>query len=144
MDSLMRAIQIKREFFESRQMHPSKEKSIHYWLQSLNFGKNVLSMDGWAFIDTTQNNKGDSIFITLTNGEKSYWVQTRPVQRPDLAAAFGRTYLGDAGFNFIAFTDSLKPGRYQLGMAIKDAQGQMVYNPTLSRSESEPEYFIKK
>ena len=143
-DSLMRTIQIKREFFESPQMHPSKEKSIHYWLQSLNFGTHVVSMDRCAFIDTTQNNKGDSIFITLTNGEKSYWIQTRQVKRPDLTAAFSRTYLEDAGFNFIAFTDSLKPGVYQLGIVIKDAQGRMVYNPMLSRNESVPEFFIKK
>ncbi len=144
MDSLMRKIQIKREFFESPQIPPSKEKSIRYWIESLNFGKNVLSMNGWAFIDTTQNNKGDSIFITLTNREKSYWIQTRQVQRPDLAAAFSRTYLGDAGYNFIAFTDSLKPGVYQLGMVIKNAQGRMVYNPTLSRDESAPVNYIKK
>jgi hypothetical protein len=143
-DSLVKALQIKREFSEHPQIRPSPEQSIRYWLQSQNFGKNVLSMDGWAFIDSTQNNKGDSIFITLNNPEKSYWVQTRQVQRPDLAAAFNRTYLGDGGFNFIAFTDSVKPGVYKLGMIIKDSKGHEVYIPTLSRGEITAEEYIKK
>jgi hypothetical protein len=144
MDSLLKALQTKREFFESGDVPQANQKSIRYWLESLNVGKDVISMSGWAFVDTTQNNKGDSIFITLTSAEKSYWVQTRQVQRPDLGSAFNRIYLGDAGFNFFAFTDSVKPGQYKLGMVIKDSKGKLVYDPKLSRGDVTEEEYIKK
>jgi hypothetical protein len=144
MDSVMKALQIKKEFFESEKIPESKEKSIRYWLESLTIGKNVISMDGWAFADTTQNNKGDSIFIILTSPEKSYAVQTRLIPRPDLSSAFNRTYLGDGGFNFIAFTDQVKPGVYTLGMAIKDSKGRFIYDPKIHRGDNTVEEYTKK
>jgi hypothetical protein len=130
LDSVLASVRKGSKFSETSQIPAIDNKTIHYWLQSSNIGEKVISMEGWAFIDTTQNNKGDSIFVTLSSPEKSYIVRTMIIPRPDVTAAFVRPYLNDAGFNFIAFTDSVEKGKYQLGLAIKDALGRFVYQPT--------------
>jgi hypothetical protein len=129
LDSALTSISIGSKFSEIAKIPGADNKSIRYWLQSVNIGEKVISIEGFAFIDTTQNNKGDSIFVTLTSADKSYMVRTMIIQRPDITAAFQKHYLDDAGFNFIAFTDNLQSGVYQAGLAIKDVRGRFVYQP---------------
>ena len=143
-DSSVAKIQIRTQFVQTTRLPDSAGKFIHYWLQSLNEGQKVISMDGWAFIDTTNNNKGDSIFITLQSGDKSYIVRTKIIPRPDMTSAFKRAYLDDAGFNFIGFTDHVEPGSYQVGMAIKDASGHYFFESKLLRGELPVDKYIKR
>jgi hypothetical protein len=130
LDSILASIRTRSKFSETVKIPVADNKSIHYWLQSVDINEKVISMEGWAFIDTTQNNKGDSIFVTLSSADKSYRVGTSIIQRPDITAAFQKPYLEDAGFNFIAFTDNVEKGEYRVGLAIKDAKGRFVYQPT--------------
>ncbi|HJS55818.1 MAG TPA: hypothetical protein VJ765_14795, partial [Chitinophagaceae bacterium] len=44
-----------------------------------------------------------------------------------VAQGFNRINLANSGFALLAFTDSVKPGVYELGLAIKDAGGRFVY-----------------
>jgi len=135
LDSALASIQTRTEFLEVAKIPDTANRLIRYWLLSVNIGKSVISMQGWAFIDTTQNNKGDLIFVLLTGDDKMYLVKTRKVQRPDVSGAFGNQYLNDSGFGFTAFTDQLQPGKYQIGIAFKDAQGQFVFQLKLSSNE---------
>ncbi|HEY2348044.1 MAG TPA: DUF6311 domain-containing protein [Puia sp.] len=130
LDSALNSISKGSKFSETSKIPVADDKAIHYWLQTVNIGEKVISMEGFAFIDSTQTNKGDSIFVTLSSEDKCYMVRTLIVQRPDITAAFRKTYLDDAGFNFIAFTENVQKGTYQIGLAIKDTRGQFVYQPT--------------
>jgi hypothetical protein len=130
LDSALTSISKGSKFSESSKIPVADENAIHYWLQTVDIGEKVISMEGFAFIDSTQNNKGDSIFVTLSSADKCYMVRTMIVQRPDITAAFRKAYLDDAGFNFIAFTENVQKGMYQIGLAIKDTRGQIVYQPT--------------
>jgi len=130
LDNALRSIGTGSKFSEVDKIPVADNKAIRYWLQTVDISEKVISMEGFAFIDTTQNNKGDSIFVTLSSADKSYMVRTMIKQRPDITAAFRKTYLNDAGFNFIALTDNVQKGKYQVGIAIKDTGGQFVYQPT--------------
>ena len=83
-------------------------------------------MSGWAFIDTTQNNEHDSIFISLSSEDKSYLVAATMSPRQDMNGAFNKQNITNSGFKILAFTDSVQKGNYKVGLVIKDAQGRMV------------------
>ncbi len=130
LDSALASIKNGSRFLETPRIAASDKKPIHYWLQTTDIGEKIISIEGFAFIDTTANNKGDSIFVTLSSADKSYIVRTVIIQRPDITTAFNKPYLADAGFNFIATTENVEKGKYQIGLAIKDALGRFVYQPT--------------
>ena len=115
------------EFFASKPIPVSTGKPIHCDIEQVNAGSRSVSMYGWAFIDTTNNNKGDSLFITLSNATGAYMAPAKIVPRQDVTRALNKTYLDDAGFRVLAFCDSVKKGNYQLGIAIKNARGAFVY-----------------
>jgi hypothetical protein len=114
-------------FRETAKLPVTDGKPIHYFTQRQYNSKGFLAIDGWAFLDTTQNNKGDSIFITLSSDDRSYIAATAIQSRPDVSAHFSRPYLDDAGFKTIAFFDSVPKGIYHLGIAIKDHQGRFYH-----------------
>jgi hypothetical protein len=102
------------------------DKAIHYNLESQSIGQYVISMSGWAFIDTTQNNERDSIFVSLSSVSKSYLAPAVTSQRMDLNGAFNKQNIANSGFRFLAFTDSVQKGSYKVGLVIKDARGNLV------------------
>jgi hypothetical protein len=119
----------RKEFTESAKLPESGVNLIHCNLESESIGQRVISAQGWAFIESSQNNKGDSIFFTLNSQDRFYIAGANLFKRPDMASAFNRQYLDDAGFDFLAFTDNVEQGKYELGIAIKNAKGQFVYQP---------------
>lgn len=133
-ESLDSALNISREktvFTETGSIPtPTGNKPIQYWITRIHNGEKSISVEGWAFIDSSDNNKGDSIFITLSSPGKYYIAPSGIQSRPDITSHFHRSYLGDAGFKALAFFDTVvQKGTYRLGLAIKNAQGQMVYQP---------------
>jgi len=101
--------------------------TIRHNIESINIGKGVISMGGWAFIDSSQNNENDSIFITLNSKDQFYLAPVKRSQRPDVASAFNRPSLVNCGLGLLVFTDNLKTGTYQLGLAIKNAESKFVF-----------------
>jgi hypothetical protein len=79
----------------------------------------VISVTGWAFVDSTKNNKGDSIFFVLNNNTNTYIAPARITSRPDVTSHFNKPYLDDAGFAALIFKDDVEKGTYELGIAIK-------------------------
>ncbi|HET7001098.1 MAG TPA: DUF6311 domain-containing protein [Puia sp.] len=119
----------RNEFSESTKLPESGLNSIRYNLESDSIGQQVIKAQGWAFIENSQNNKGDSVFFTLNSQERFYMASASLFKRPDITSGFKGQYLDDAGFVFLAFTDNVETGKYELGLAIKNAKGQFIYQP---------------
>jgi hypothetical protein len=126
LDSALSIIGNRTEFRESSPIPVEDNKAIHYNLESQSIGQYVISMSGWAFIDTTQNNERDSIFVSLSSANKSYLAAAVTSTRMDMNSAFNKLNVTNSGFKFLAFTDSVQQGNYKVGLVIKDAQGRIV------------------
>ncbi|HVY76566.1 MAG TPA: DUF6311 domain-containing protein [Puia sp.] len=105
---------------------------IHYSLETVNINEAVISVNGWAFIDSTSNNLQDSIFIALVSKDRTYLGAAQLSDRDDVAGAFNKPGLKRAGMAFMAFTDNIEPGNYQLGLVIRNAQGR-IFSQSLER-----------
>jgi hypothetical protein len=130
LDSALNGVAKRKFFREIKKIEPKNKETIIFYIQRLNVGATYLSIDGFAFEKSTQNNKGDSVFVTLTSSEKSYITNAKLQSRPDITTYFKRNYLEDAGFVSLCFFGELPAAKYQLGLAIKKANGDFLYEPT--------------
>jgi hypothetical protein len=126
LDSGLRIASTKVEFSETGKFPVAENKPLRYYIQRLDNGNKFIAAEGWGFIDSTLNDKGDSIFFTLSSGTKNYIAATTLQPRPDVTIHFSKPYLDDAGFKILAFFDSVPKGVYRLGLAIRDQQGRLV------------------
>jgi hypothetical protein len=116
--------------FEPRErLRSSPKGTIRYSIENSLVIDKVVSLAGWAFLETTQNNKGDSIFFTLESPTEFYMAPAKIYPRADITQAFKRDYLDDAGFSFHAFKDHVVKNEYTLGICIKDSAGRFTYEP---------------
>jgi hypothetical protein len=129
LDSGLRITSTKVEFSETGKLPVTENKPLRYFIQRLDNGEKFIAAEGWGFIDSTFNNKGDSIFITLSSDTKTYIAATTLQPRPDVTIHFSKPYLDDAGFKILAFFDSVPKGIYRLGIAVRDQQGRLVCQP---------------
>ncbi|MET0300425.1 MAG: hypothetical protein ABW036_11705, partial [Flavitalea sp.] len=106
------------------------EKRITFNLEQVQSKGKAVFIDGWAVIDSTTNNRNDSIFLTLSNETKSYLAPAQRVLRPDVTNHFKKEYLDNAGFGSIIFNDSIEKGTYHLGIIIRDHLGNSFYQET--------------
>jgi hypothetical protein len=113
-------------FAEAARIPAIADKTIRYNIESMNIDKEVISINGWAFIDGGTDNKKDSIFLSLTSDQQYYLAPVRLSDRHDVAEGFGHPGLANSGMSLLAFTDNVKAGIYQLGLVIKDAAGKLV------------------
>ncbi|AXY77486.1 hypothetical protein D3H65_27420 [Paraflavitalea soli] len=130
LDSVMQ-IMTKRVVF-TKVIKPSFEnapKSITYYVTRANNGSQYLSTDGWAFIEATNNNKGDSTFIALSSDTSFYTSPANIIQRPDVTSHFKKEDLSDAGFESLSFFDNIPAGKYEMGLMIKNKAGKYYYQP---------------
>jgi hypothetical protein len=107
-----------------------KPGAVRHFIEHYNEKENWISLDGWAFGDTAQSNKADSVFVVLKNENGYYAARTAMQLRPDVTAHFKRPYLDNAGFYALLFKDNLEKGVYELQIAIKDMRGNITYTPT--------------
>lgn len=96
--------------------------SIQNNLEYLTVGPDFVSIHGWAALDSVRDDTGDSVFVTLTSGNRSYWVAPVMSVRNDVTNAM-RSHPHKPAINMLAFTDSMPKGIYQLGLTVKTAQG---------------------
>jgi hypothetical protein len=128
LDSAIEKVAKRTMFTETKKMQATG-KGVTYYIQRLNAGKTYISIDGFAFVESTQDDKGDSIFITLSSADKFYITPSKIQSRPDVTTYFKRTYLEDAGFQTISFFNNIPEGNYNLGIAIK-TKGEFTYQST--------------
>ena len=125
-DSVSAIMNQRISFSEASITTPLSEKKIHYQIEGLTQKKKYIFIKGWAFKEETQNNKGDSVFITLTSPLKSYIAAVSVVLRQDVTEYFKKTYLNDAGFSTAIYKTMVQKGVYKLGLLIKDAIGNKL------------------
>ena len=120
----------KQKFFSKTNAIDTSKKGIQHFMTTFKKTNKFLIVEGWAFIENTISNKGDSVLIVLSENDKFYVAPTIVHKRPDVTAHFNKPYLDDAGYSATIFTDSIEPGSYQLGLAIKTPQGEILYAAT--------------
>jgi hypothetical protein len=130
LDSVNTILNRKTLFTETSAPVNNGKDSIQYFIEKFNVGEKYISIGGWGFVNNTDNNKGDSVFITLTNDNISYIAPTSLQDRPDITSHFKKSYLNDAGFKTIAFFDNLQKGDYQFGIVIKNIRGEFIHQLT--------------
>jgi len=128
LDSTLQTLSKKIEFIETKK--PGYDENITFNLERVINGKAYVYVNGWAFINNEETNKGDSVLFFLDSEKDTYVGRTTIFHRPDLTKYFKKVYLDDAGFDGIIFTDSVKKGKYKLGIAIKKAMGNITYQLT--------------
>jgi hypothetical protein len=101
--------------------------NIRHFIERFSEKEKSVSLSGWAFNDTTRNNKNDSVFIILKNENGFYASGTLMQSRADVTTHFKKEYLDDAGFNALVFKDDVEKGVYTLGIAIKHRNGPLIY-----------------
>jgi hypothetical protein len=107
------------------------KRSIRANLEKVILTPDHLFVHGWAVIDSTKDNSGDSVFLTLSKDGKTWWVPAGLEERADVVGVLPPgARIQHAGIRQIAFVDSLPKGQYALGVAIKTAKGEYAYQST--------------
>ena len=130
LDSAIRSLASKNQFVKTTKINFGQDLRIRHSIEGLVDGNKFISAKGWAFIDSTKNNKGDSIFFVLNSSTDSYIAPARIKPRSDVTEYFHGSYLDDAGFNTLIFKDDVNKGIYELGIAIKNLRGEWTYQKT--------------
>jgi len=101
---------------------------IIIWNLTVLLRRSFLQMGG-HLLKVHKTIKGTLFFFTLNSPDRFYMAAAKLFKRGDLSGAFNRQYLDDGGIVFLAFTDFVKNGKYELGLAIRNAKGQLTYQP---------------
>lgn len=92
------------------------------------YTNSVCQIKGWAYIEKTNNNVGDSIFVYLKNDKHLYKKHCVQTERKDITIVFKKENLDNSGFESFAFTNNIEKGKYELIIAIKDKKGDLYYS----------------
>jgi hypothetical protein len=130
LDSALEILTLKNQFIKTTKIDFRKHPAIRHSVENLVDGNKFISAKGWAFADTTDNNKGDSIFLVLNSNSDSYIAPARIRPRPDVTGYFQKSYLDDAGFDALVFKEDVNKGSYVLGIAIKNSKDEWIYQKT--------------
>lgn len=88
----------------------------------------ICQLKGWAFIEKSNNNIGDSIFIYLKNDKHIYLKKCVQSERKDITIVFKKENLDNSGFECFTLLNNLEKGKYELLVAIKDKKGDVYYS----------------
>jgi hypothetical protein len=129
-DSGMKKAATRTGFSAIELIKPNENNPVNYYVTRFANAENYVALEGFAFIDTTQNNKGDSIFMTLTSDSLSFISPMKMKLRPDVTAHFKRKFVDHSGFEGLSFFDALPKGKYKVGIAIKNSKGNFAFQST--------------
>jgi hypothetical protein len=133
-DSILNIFKRGNNFIEYNNKWNTKE-NIQFNVETYSFEEDVMQISGWAFNKSVSTNLNDSIFIALTNKDKTYLFPTTVVSRGDITAVHKKGNLDNSGFSTTLFTDKLPKQAYDLGIVIKDQNGKYHYSKTDKLSE---------
>jgi len=89
----------------------------------------LVSIGGWGSPSGADGTVAQAVLAVLEDSEGGRrFFATRTVERPDVAAHFGRPALARSGF-VAAFDVGALPGRYRVGIAFRDADGGLSVCP---------------
>jgi len=115
------------QFQELNRLEKSSGK-VKYNTENEFIQDGILQLSGWALIENTMNNAGDSIFIYLKNDKKIYRNKCLQRVRKDISIVFKSENLDNSGFEIFAFTDNIEKGQYEFSVGIKNVKGEMYYS----------------
>ena len=120
--------------------------TVKFNIENVTVNHSTMTVNGWAYLAEKSNNVGDSVFVTINSGGKTYRAKTIQVARPDLNAAFKKEHLDNSGFTSeIIFNDEPLED-IVIGVAIKDKTGKITYataGPTSDFLLNKPERISK-
>jgi len=100
---------------------------IQFNIEQIDVDSTRVSVNGWGYLKESDNNKGDSVFVALAYGGKTYIANTKQVLRPDVTGAQKKQYLDNSGFSAAIFPDAVFPEDALLVLAIKNTAGNWAY-----------------
>ncbi|WP_192821798.1 DUF6311 domain-containing protein [Rufibacter sp. LB8] len=127
LDSVAVAIGKRQEFKKVANLPLSSGSPIRIAVDQLDMRDKFIFVSGFAFLNATDNNRGDSVYVFLQSEKNNYLSAVSVLLRPDVTAGFKKAYLDDAGYRDYVFTNNVERGYYKLGIAIKDKKGQWKY-----------------
>lgn len=97
-------------------------------MQSVEFeGQYLDTVLGWAYaaVDPNASTENFNRFLILQSDARKYYFQTTPYSRPDIEAGYPAISadLTNAGFKAMLAKEFIRPGRYQLGIVLKQDNG---------------------
>lgn len=91
-----------------------------YYIDSFTLNANLFQVSGFAFFND-QDSKDSSIELVLIEGEKTFSLQVQREIREDVTTYFkSQNNLDNSGFSAKLLIDQLSPGKYQLGIILRD------------------------
>lgn len=118
------------EFKEFLNPPAAKEDMITIQIEGMKDHTNFVAIKGFAFVNGADNNKGDSVFITLRSPLRSFIAPVSINLRDDVTSFFKKTYLADAGFIGNIYKTNVPKGLYKIGLLIKTKDGTQVHQLT--------------
>lgn len=100
---------------------------IQHNVEEIRINKNNIYIKGWAFLKESADNKGDSVYVTLSDAGTTKIAATKQFKRPDLTTAYSKKYLEDSGFILALYSEKPLSGEMHLGLAIKSGKN-WTYN----------------
>lgn len=104
----------------------SSDIVIKYYFDSFVFENNAIKTRGWAFLENSDNNEKDTIFLLLSKNNDNYLIKLKEEIRTDITTAFKKSNLDNSGFNSVVFTNSLAKGTYSVGLVIKNKSDENI------------------
>ena len=108
---------------------PYSTKQIKYNFDIYNETTAHVQMKGWAFLESTQDNRGDSIQVALIKNNNILIADTEISPRSDVTRSNNGRMLDDSGFSSSIVKNRLQKGSYQVALLIK-SKGKYYYQAT--------------
>jgi hypothetical protein len=105
---------------------------ITYFIDEMTVSGRSAYVSGWAAIPGEECDRGD-VHVVLRSGGETHIYTAVTVTRPDVAEATKHPDWRLSGFRFALRRDRLPTGDFQLGILIKDDNGQKEYTMTAHR-----------
>lgn len=126
LDSLNQAFNSRKDFFRLNKEIDFSNK-IKFYIEGISSKEDFLKLNGWMFIESSNNNKGDSLYAVLVSDKAKYIIPSKTILRGDITSTYKKRYLDDSGLEIILNTSEMEKGSYQLGLAIKDNKSGIYF-----------------
>jgi hypothetical protein len=126
LDSVFDADGRKIQFREIPKALAAGKHSIKNNMEKIEYGDDFFAIQGWAVRDSTPDNTGDSVFLTLSSQQGNWWAPSGISEREDVSNVFLPSKIHNPAVHFLGFTDSVPRGEYDLGVIVKTSQGQYI------------------
>jgi hypothetical protein len=119
--------QVDSFIFADHQVDPfiySLTDDVQYYLDNTDCEGGIISISGWAFL-ANKNSKNYPKFLVLKSIEKELFFSTHVILRKDVSSYYSGRY-DSSGFSAYISEKDIEVGDYQIGIALKTKDGNLV------------------